>query len=362
MITLITGSPGSGKTLYCIDKIIQPLIGKTITSLNDDGTIESFPRSIYTNINGLLLDHELIDGDWLLNIQENKKPGIVVVFDEVQRIWPNRPAGTKKLPSVEYLETHRHDGIDIVILTQNPMLLDPAVRALVGRHLHMRRIGNAALANVYEWDSCSNALNFRAAFTKTIYRYNKNVYKLYKSARLHTKLKRKLPFVVWMILLGFIGLAFSIPRFANILDKTNVAELENKPFSGNDFSSTSSTINKSNPIAGMDEKTLTLEEYVASVQPRITGLKHTAPRYDQLTQPTRVPVPAACIASKSRGCTCWDQDAVKMNVPEITCQGIVQTGMFIDFVPERMERDKPYQHRTGGAPVDAEMFSSVPAG
>ena len=134
MITLITGSPGSGKTLYCVDKLLRPLIGTTVDSTNDEGETTTYNRTVFTNIPRLLLDHELIDKEWLENIHVNKVTGCVVVFDEVQRVWPNRPSMSKKPAAVEYLETHRHDGIDIIIMTQNPLLLDPAVRALVGRH------------------------------------------------------------------------------------------------------------------------------------------------------------------------------------------------------------------------------------
>ena len=90
MITIITGTPGAGKTLYTIEKLLQPLVGATFTYTNDQGQEVTAPRTIYTNINGLLLDHEKIDGgdnqglrDW----HQWAKPGAVIVFDEVQRHW-----------------------------------------------------------------------------------------------------------------------------------------------------------------------------------------------------------------------------------------------------------------------------------
>lgn len=212
MITLITGAPGSGKTLYCIDKILRPVLGTTVSGTDDEGNAAVYDRRIYTNINGLLLDHELIDRDWLENIHDRKTTGAFVVFDEVQRVWPNRPNGSKKPPSVEYLETHRHDGIDIVLLTQSPQLLDPAVRALVGRHLHMRRLGSMGAAVVYEWDACSNALNYKNAFTKTPYRYSRQVFKLYKSSRAHTKQTRRLPAAVYFGVAGLLAAAYMWPQ------------------------------------------------------------------------------------------------------------------------------------------------------
>lgn len=211
MITLITGAPGSGKTLYTIDKLMRPLVGTSVSGQDDDGNQVKYERVIYSNINGLLLDHQAVDAKWLEDLHNQKQPGMVVVFDEVQRVWPNRPAGSKKPPAVEFLETHRHEGIDLVIMTQNPQLLDPAVRALVGRHLHMRRIAALGAAVVYEWDACSNSLNFKAAFTKTGYRYSSSVFKLYKSAKVHTKPKRSLPAAVWIAAVAVCGAAYAWP-------------------------------------------------------------------------------------------------------------------------------------------------------
>ena len=214
MITLITGAPGSGKTLYCVDKIIRPMVGTSVAGTDEDGQPAIYERRIYSNINGLLIDHEKVDSAWLENISEKKRPGAFVVFDEVQRVWPNRPTGSKKPAAVEYLETHRHDGIDVVLMTQNPQLLDPAVRKLVGRHLHMRRVGGIGAAIVYEWDACSDTLRFKSAFTKTPYRYSRSAQRLYKSARVHTKQKRKLPFAVWMMVAGLVGAAYMWPTLA----------------------------------------------------------------------------------------------------------------------------------------------------
>ncbi|QTD44306.1 zonular occludens toxin domain-containing protein [Ottowia testudinis] len=330
MITLITGAPGSGKTLYCIDKLIQPLIGTRVSGQDDDGASVIHDRVIYSNINGLLLDHELVDAGWLQSLHENKRPGMVVVFDEVQRVWPNRPHGSKKPPAVEYLETHRHDGIDLILLTQNPQLLDPAVRALIGRHLHMRRVGGIGAAIVYEWDACSNALNFKAAFTKTPYKYSSKVFKLYKSARVHTKQTRRLPFAVWMVLFGVIGSLVLWPQLASRLDQRS-KPLQASSKAAAPLAAASGPIGSSAGARAGKEPPMTPEQFRDSFKPRFASLPHTSSRYDQVTQPTRVPLPAACIQSKSKGCVCWTQDATRMTLPHDQCAAIVANGYFVDF-------------------------------
>ena len=333
MITLITGAPGSGKTLYCVDKIIQPIHGTAVKGKDEEGNEVEYPREIFTNINGLVIPHQKIDAEWLTKLPENKQTGALVVFDEVQRVWPNRPTGSKKPAAVEYLETHRHDGIDVVLLTQNPQLLDPAVRALVGRHLHMRRLGIGGGAVVYEWDACSNALNFKSAFTKKGYRYSKRVFDLYQSAKIHTKQKRALPGAVWGILLGLAGMAYFWPKFYGSMEQ-RVSSTPAQPSPQIEASGTGLKVDGSGfggQVGGMANKPMTAEEYRDSFKPRHASLPHTAPRYDQVTQPTRAPLPAACIESKTKGCACWSQDATRLNVPHAQCVAIVANGFFVDF-------------------------------
>ena len=64
-ITLVTGVPGSGKTLMAVWDHLRPLIGAVETKVSDNGIEIKIPRVIYTNVNGLLLEHELIEGGGL---------------------------------------------------------------------------------------------------------------------------------------------------------------------------------------------------------------------------------------------------------------------------------------------------------
>ena len=213
-ITLVTGVPGSGKTLYTIDKLLRPLVGATSDKIHDNGTVQKIPRVIYSNINGLLLDHELIDGgdnqglrDW----HKWAKPGSIIVFDEFQKFWPPRPNGAKIPDDLQALDTHRHMGVDFILVTQNCMNVDRHIIGLVDRHLHIRRVANMPMAVVYEWDHASKALLYKNSLTKAPWRYDKSVFKLYKSAELHTKQKRRIPGLVWFILIGIGGFAYAAP-------------------------------------------------------------------------------------------------------------------------------------------------------
>lgn len=216
MITVITGTPGSGKTLYSIQKLLRPLVGQTIPVPDDEGNVVDMPRTIYTNINGLQLDHERIDDseDYGLRGWHNwALPGSVIVFDEFQKAWPPRPNGSKVPPDVQALDTHRHMGVDFILITQNAANVDRHVHGLVGRHLHIRRLANSPMATVYEWDHLSKSLLYSKALKMSPFFFSRKVYSLYKSAKVHTKQPRSLPGVIWFLVVGIAALAYFGPTF-----------------------------------------------------------------------------------------------------------------------------------------------------
>lgn len=242
-LTLVTGVPGSGKTLYSIAKLLFPILGTTVKRKLDDGTEEDLPRTIYTNINGLQLDHELIDfnGAWFMREKEwifapdpkrpgevihDKgihhwhlwaKPGAYLFLDEFQKAWPPRANGAPVPPDIQALDTHRHMGVDMVLITQSVNNIDRHVLGLVDRHLHIRRFGNMPAAVVYEWDHASRSLLYRNSVRKTPWRYDRKVYKLYKSAEVHTKQRRNIPTLVWFVLVGLVAFAYLGPTTYNRL-------------------------------------------------------------------------------------------------------------------------------------------------
>lgn len=232
MQTVITGTPGAGKTLYAISKLLRSMLGQKVSVTLDDGKVVEYERKIYTNISGLTIEHELVengaawegndkagwkqaDGGNKLgwhNWHEWAKPGAILVVDEFQRTWPPRPNGAPVPPDVSAMDTHRHKGVDFILITQSPNRFDSHIAGLVGRHLHVRRLANMHAALVYEWDHLSRSLIYRNAMSKTPWRYDKSVFKLYHSADAHTKQPRKMPTLVWVVLAALVIGAWKIPE------------------------------------------------------------------------------------------------------------------------------------------------------
>ena len=75
---------------------------------------------------------------------------------------------------------------------------------------------------------------------------------------------------------------------------------------------------------------VTPAQYVATYVPRIDGLPHTAPRYDEVTKPTIAPYPAACISMGDK-CKCYTQQGTLLPPDKNLCTQIVANGFFQDW-------------------------------
>lgn len=307
MMTMITGLPGSCKTLYTVDKLLRPLVTATIKHTGDDGVEQEHKRRIFSNINGLLLEHEKIDLKQLDDWHKWAKPGDVIVADEFQKQWPLAATGSKVPDCIQALETHRHMGVDFILITQHPMLVHVNVTRLVGRHLHMRRLGNMGFATVYEWDGCSRTLLYKNCMAKGPYRFNRKAFDLYKSAEVHTKQPRKLPSLLWGVALGIGGLVWAVPTVsARLQERLNPESLVHK-----------ATEAKNAPGA-----------VAPSVGTAGVTVVPAAPPVPVSQAPAPLPVDG-CAASAVR-CTCYTADGRIVPVPEHVCRaGSVTAGLVL---------------------------------
>jgi len=132
-IRLHTGLPGHGKTLMTLDMV------------NEWATREG--REVYySGIKDLKLSWQEIDPkDW-----KKCPPKSIVVIDEAQFTF-GKVAKADDVPHIADLTVHRHGGIDIVLITQHPMLLDPFVRRLIDKHVHVVRRWGSQAATLHEW-------------------------------------------------------------------------------------------------------------------------------------------------------------------------------------------------------------------
>ena len=63
-----------------------------------------------------------------------------------------RSSGSPVPDYVSELETHRHKGYDLFLITQHPMLIDGNVRKLTGKHYHVKRFLGFPKSTIHEFE------------------------------------------------------------------------------------------------------------------------------------------------------------------------------------------------------------------
>lgn len=191
MIAIVSGLPGSGKTLNAIKQYILPALKRG--------------RSVYTNIDGLNklaisinLDMSLVDIEANLRCQESTgetwapttakikalPAGCLIVIDEAQIYWNNRAySSSENMELLPHLQKHRHYGQDIIFLTQNIDQLDVGIRRLTQAHYRLAKLVNAGLDKTVKVKVFPDAMGSEqfAPMSTIVWRIDKTIYPLYRS-------------------------------------------------------------------------------------------------------------------------------------------------------------------------------------
>ena len=193
MIFLITGKPGSFKTLSTIERVQK---------YQQDQAKQGLVRDVYTNISGIKVD----GWKWLDDPRKwyELPDGAIVVVDECQKetagFGATNSAAKQELTITE-LETHRHHGFDLFLITQGVHLINSRIRPLVDEHYHYLRKYGWNRAHLYISTgiipSTERESVLRKEYEHKLYRPSKKTYKLYESSSLHTVQKRIPPAVLY---------------------------------------------------------------------------------------------------------------------------------------------------------------------
>jgi zona occludens toxin len=144
------------------------------------------------------------------------KPGDLICIDEAQFVMPRGVLGKKPPYWLQAFEIHRHYGVDFLLITQHPQLIDTTVRALVGLHRHVRSVMGSAVCMVYTWDHASNPERYNMANKGQFIRRAKH-YKLFHSSAAHVKPPTSgrwgLVVAPLLLILGLGGLAWKVSAF-----------------------------------------------------------------------------------------------------------------------------------------------------
>lgn len=293
MITLITGTPGAGKTLYAVANELPRFPDRPL---------------IVDGIPDLAIPHTPADD--VLKWHEWAPEGAVIVVDEAQRIWRPRSAGSQVPPSVAAMETHRHKGVDFILITQHPNLIDPNIRRLVGRHIHVRRMFGWKRAVIYEWDSATDPGRVSTAIKRS-WPYPKKAFSLYKSATMHTARPQRVPVVVWVLGLS----VFAVPAIWWYAAHRTISHIDEPVAAG----AAGSAAHGPREAAHAVGASVVPKSIVEALTPTDAQNPLSAPLFASVAPPVVAPEVVGCIASSKR-CTCYSQQQTPVWLPDDQCR------------------------------------------
>jgi zona occludens toxin len=334
MITLITGKPGCGKSLYVVHEVIRTAC--------EEG------RAVYVDgIPGL--KYAVLQCEDLQRWPDWVPDGSLIVIDEAQRVWRPRGSGSAVPVSVGALETHRHHGLDFVIVTQDPGLIDSNVRRLVGRHIHLRATGLGRW--LYEWPEAVSVDTWKTAPVKIKWHLPKKSFSAYESASVHVKAHHAIPTAAWVVLiaLGVVGSGswYLYHRISGLLH----------PSVPGAISTAQAQDGARTALAGHAPPGPVPWSLDAEI-PRDARFPQSAPAYDALRVVSQMPVVSGCVASASR-CVCVTQQGTDAGLSVGECRFRIEHRQFDPYRDPYRESVAP-----GGAsssPVATPVPNPAPA-
>lgn len=152
MISLYSGTPGSGKSLHCAQivrshlKMHSPVIGTF--HINENCLYKNSKYEYtYVNIYGL-------SPSFLVSFAKNNKKylkkhiegSFLLVIDEAQRIFNSRTwNNADRNDWITFFAEHRHLGFDVILVSQNDRMLDRQIRALIEYEFVHRKLTQAGI-------------------------------------------------------------------------------------------------------------------------------------------------------------------------------------------------------------------------
>ena len=234
MITVLTGTPGNGKTAHAIDQLWFEASSMWFElDKYVDGVAElkcehfDFPDIKELKAANYVPTSKVDSEDYAVWLPEHPQysefvqaralakssielwylwatPNSVIFIDEAQRHFRPRAAGSPVPFHVQLLEYHRHFGIHFLLVTQKERLLHSNVRALSGQHIHLTDGWRGR--HRYEWPEVkdSDSKSEKAVSAHTAYKIPKHVFPFYKSSVQHLNVKHKKPLYAYALMAAVI--------------------------------------------------------------------------------------------------------------------------------------------------------------
>lgn len=336
MLTLITGTPGSGKTLYAVSLIEKYLEENHKLAQKGEPT-----RAIYADIAGLAMDGVLPAPDDYRTCPD----GSVFFYDEIQQRKEFKDSRASN-DVVDSLQVHRHRGFDIFGITQFPSLLHQHFRAVVGQHFHLHRGWGMPSATVYLWAYVILNPNHRSnkAIAERNFRFNypRRLYSYYSSATKHTHKMRIPPKFIFLalFLLGAAYMAYTTMTGKNFLTEVMSGDKAREPLPspGHAPQQTTNATNATAPAPAITGPA------APQVQPQLNYDPSKPYEVDYTAmqrQVTQLPQFSGCMQLQTK-CKCYTQQGTSLDVSIADCKRVISGDMpFNPFVTRDSIQQSP---------------------
>lgn len=217
MIELLEGVPGSGKSYYAVSERLLKWVRAG--------------RRVYVFVDGFYLDRlALFEGVEMSQLAQqitlwhsgedvktgllDVEPGSAVLIDEVQTVFRSKDKTDPVL--LRWLETHRHKGIDLVLMCQQYGQVTLGVNRLVEVTTKFRRLDRFGLKNRYQASVRGNPEEldvirmFSGKYESKLYAY----YSSYSSATVRETARGGSMLKSPTVIVGGLGLLVAVGWFA----------------------------------------------------------------------------------------------------------------------------------------------------
>jgi len=335
MIKLLTGAPGAGKTAYLLTQLLKEInSGRPFYSHGiRDFTLPHFPILCRSNVCTVCREIEkdvtIPESEYMYaeDMPARIPSDALVIMDEAQFIYRPLPAGSKVPDYIQWLETHRHQGVDLWFVTQSPKFIHTNCRELITTHRHI--VTGILSRKSYEWSECNyDTKDKRGSAHKQSYKLNKKVFDYYTSAVTHHAQKRDIPKLAYFLLPFAVLIIFSFIYLISSLTQTpESGELQIDRTLANEEESTNifqnSLISRENPQNAA----------ILDFRPVNPFVLETAPAYQSLVQVQDFPRIAACVATADR-CQCYTQQATHYPTTYLQCLDFIDGKTFNPYLNE----------------------------
>ncbi|TDB26174.1 hypothetical protein ATCM_18975 [Stenotrophomonas sp. ATCM1_4] len=258
------------------------------------------------------------------------------ITDEAQRFFR---ASSGTVPSyIEAMETIRHAGIRLILLTQSPLLIHANIRALVGLHEHLVRQNGKELSTVYRRSRVMDNVRSEKALLAEDHEswaFPKECYGLYKSAEVHTvkrtlSSKAKRGIVLAIIAASLVGYAIWNGKnlFSGGKDASGDTAAAGMGASATGAAAAGLLPSGASPREVRYSNAL---EYAKAHLPRFASMPETAPIFDG-REPVSQPA-LYCMSSVPGGddgreasCTCLTEQGTKYDISQPECRTLARFG------------------------------------